>query len=189
MAILSALDRVAKLMTGALLLLGGVLGGAAALAVPTPAQVEAAFLFNFSQFVDWPPAAFADAHSPIVIGVLGNDPFGPALEEVIRGEVVNGRTLAVRRFRDVEEVSGCHILFVSRSEGPRLEQILQALKGRSVLTVSELEGFALAGGVIRFVLTENRIRLRINLEAARAGGLTLSSKLLRPAQIVGPGEG
>jgi len=86
-------------------------------------------------------------------------------------------------------VKDCHILFISRSERPRLEQILAHLQGRSVLTVSDLEDFARQGGVIRFVLVEDKVRLRINLEAAKAAGLTISSKLLRPAQIVTPGEG
>jgi YfiR/HmsC-like len=159
-----------------------------ACAAPTPPELEAVFLFNFSQFVDWPPQAFADANAPIVIGVLGSDPFGATLDEVVRGETVKGRALIVRRFRSIEELTDCQILFVSRSERARLEPILQALKGRSVLTVSDLEDFAQEGGVICFVLVESKIRLRVNLGAARAAGLTLSSKLLRPAQIVSPGK-
>ena len=172
----------------ALFLSWGVLGFTPALAAPTPSQVEAVFLFNFSQFVEWPPKVFPDAQSAMVIGVLGSDPFGSALDEVVRDEVVNGRKLTVRRFRSVEEVADCHILFIGRSEGDRVAEILARLKGRSILTVSELDGFAKQGGVIRFVLVDNKIRLHINLEAARAVGLTISSKLLRPSQIVGPGE-
>jgi YfiR/HmsC-like len=172
-------------ITAAVFLLGCVLGAQPASAAPTPAEVEAVFLFNFSQFVDWPAQAFSDPGSPIVIGVLGDDPFGAALDEVVRGEVVKGRALVVRRFRSIEELTDCHILFISRSERTRIEPILNVLKGRSVLTVSDLEGFAQDGGVICFVLMENKIRLRVNLEAAKAAGLILSSKLLRPAAIVG----
>lgn len=157
-------------------------------AAPTTAQVEAVFLFNFSQFVEWPPQAFPEAGSPIGICVLGSDPFGATLDEVVRGEVVKGRALAVRRFQHIDEVTDCQILFVSRSERERLQPILDKLKGRNILTVSDLEEFAGEGGVIGFVLLDNKIRLRVNLEAAKAAGLTLSSKLLRPAQIVGPGE-
>jgi hypothetical protein len=157
-------------------------------AAPTPAEVEAVFLFNFSQFVDWPPQTFADPNAPIVIGVLGNDPFGVSLDDVVRGEVVKGHPLVVHRSHRVEDLVDCHILFISRSERTRLGSILKALQGRNILTVSDVEGFARAGGVICFVLTENKIRLRVNLEAAKAAGLTLSSKLLRPAQIVSPGE-
>lgn len=157
-------------------------------AAPTTAQVEAVFLFNFSQFVEWPSQAFPQAGSPIVIGVLGSDPFGAMLDEVVRGEVVKGRALTVRRFQHIDDVTDCQILFVSRSERARLQPILDKLKGRNILTVSDLEEFAGEGGVICFVLMDNKIRLRVNLEAAKAAGLTLSSKLLRPAQIVGPGE-
>ena len=188
MGVLTTLPRTLKAFTPALLLLGGLLATRLAFAAATLQQVEAVFLFNFSQFVDWPSQAFADPHSPIGICVLGSDPFGPALEEVTHGEVVNGRALVVRRFSTIEAVSDCHILFVSRSEDARLGQIFTALKGRSVLTVSDLDGFTRSGGVIRFVLVDNKVRLRINLEAAKAAGLTLSSKLLRPAQIVGSGE-
>lgn len=182
-------DRLCAMAVAVVLSLTCLCESSAALAAaPTPAQVEAVFLFNFSQFVDWPPQAFAAANSPIVIGVLGEDPFGGTLDEVVRGEVVNGRALAVRRFQSIEQLLDCQILFISRTERSRLAPILEKLKGRSILTVSDLEGFARYGGMIRFVLMDNKIRLRINLEAAKSAGLTLSSKLLRPAQIVSPGE-
>ena len=163
----------------------GLLLATPALAAPTTSQVEAVFLFNFSQFVDWPAQAFPQPDSPIVIGVLGSDPFDGTLDEVVRGEMVKGRSLVVRRFQHIEQLTDCHILFISRSERPRLEPIVQMLKGRNILTVSDLDEFATQGGVIGFVLTDNKIRLRVNLQAAKEAGLTLSSKLLRPAQIVG----
>lgn len=166
----------------------GILASESARSAPTPAQLEAVFLFNFSQFVEWPSQAFPDARAPIVIGVLGSDPFGATLDEVVRGESVNGRALTVRRFQKAEDVDDCQILFVGRSETARLPEILQRLKGRSILTVGDIDGFGRAGGMIRFVLVENKIRLRINVEAARAAGLTISSKLLRPAQIVTDGQ-
>lgn len=160
-----------------------------AAATPTSAEVEAVLLFNFSQFVDWPPSTFADSNSPIVIGVLGSDPFGVSLDDVVRGEVVKGHPLVVHRSSRVEDLMDCQILFISRSERTRLQSILKTLQGRSILTVSDLEDFARAGGVIRFVLAQNKVRLRVNLQAAKAAGLTLSSKLLRPAQIVTAEEG
>ena len=175
---------VLKLFAGALLLACAVLTARPALAAPTTSEVEAVFLFNFSQFVDWPPQAFPQPDSPIVIGVLGSDPFDGTLDDVVRGEMVKGRPLVVRRFQRVEQFTDCHILFISRSERPRLEPIVQMLKGRSILTVSDLDEFATQGGVIGFVLLDNKIRLRVNLQAAKEAGLTLSSKLLRPAQIV-----
>jgi hypothetical protein len=151
-------------------------------------QVKAVFLYNFAQFVEWPASAFPDSAAPLVICVLGEDPFGPYLDETVRGETVQAHPLAVQRHRRVEDIKGCHILFVSRQELERLPEILDTLKGRPTLTVGDAEGFAKRGGMIRFMTDQNRIRLRINLQAARAANLTLSSKLLRPAQIVRTGE-
>ena len=157
--------------------------------VPDPEyQLKAVFLFNFAQFVEWPASAFPNSQTPLVIGVLGEDPFGPYLDETVRGETVHDRPLVVRRYRSVEEITTCHILFISRREDRRLKGILDSLRGRSVLTVSDADRFATRGGMIRFVTDRNRIRFRINLEAARAASLTLSSKLLRPAEIVPVGE-
>jgi hypothetical protein len=155
---------------------------------PTEYQVKAAFLFNFSQFVDWPAASFADAHSPLIIGVLGSDPFGATLDEIVRGESVGGHPLAVRRYQSLEQLDDCHILFIDRSQESQLDAIVAALQGRSVLTVGDFAGFARHGGVIRFVTVGNKIRLRVNLAAAQEANLTISSKLLRPAQIVEPGQ-
>jgi hypothetical protein len=157
--------------------------------VPDPEyQLKAVFLFNFAQFVDWPASAFPNSQTPLVIGILGQDPFGSYLDETVRGETVHDRPLVVRRYRSVEEITTCHILFISRREGRRLKGILDSLRGRSVLTVSDADHFATHGGMIRFVTDHKRIRFRINLEAARAASLTLSSKLLRPAEIVPAGD-
>ena len=151
-------------------------------------QVKAVFLFNFTQFVEWPADAFAHANTPLVIGVLGEDPFGAYLDETVRGETVNGRPLIVARYRRVQEIGDCQILFISRSETEQLEQILASLVGKPVLTVGDVEGFARRGGMIDLATVSGRIELRINLEAAKAARLTISSKLLRPARVV-PGKG
>lgn len=148
-------------------------------------EVKAVFLFNFAQFVEWPATAFATAQSPIVIGVLGEDPFSRTLDEVIKGEVVKNRALVVERFQRVEDIAACHILFVSASETQRYERILATLRGKATLTVGETEGFATRGGMVRFVSQRNRIGLQVNVGAAKAAGLTISSNLLRPATIVG----
>src|SRR5437867_11960260 len=96
-------------------------------------QVQAVFLFNFAQFVDWPPDAFAAAQAPLIIGVLGDDPFGSFLDETVRGEAVRGRPFKIQRYRRLDEVKNCQILFISRSEAKRLEEILAALKDRPIL--------------------------------------------------------
>jgi hypothetical protein len=161
--------------------------GAPAQAQPSSEyQIKAIFLFNFAQYVDWAPEAFGEAASPLIVGVLGDDPFGAILDEAVRGEKVNNRPLVVQRFRRVEDVQVCHILFVSRSETEGLDRILGSLKGRSTLTVGDADKFAERGGVIQFVTQKNNVRVRINLESAKAAHVTISSKLLRTAEIVSP---
>jgi uncharacterized protein DUF4154 len=149
-------------------------------------EVQAVFLFNFAQFVEWPPEAFSDSQAPLVIGILGKDPFGSFLDETVRGEKVRGRTFRIERYRRVDDVKDSHILFISRSETKRLEGILAALKGKPILTVSNADDFERPGGIIRFILDQSRIRLSVDLEAAQAARLTFSSKLLRSAEIVPP---
>lgn len=173
------------------LLLLAVLGGGAfpgvidAAAAPSEDQVEAVFVFNFAHFVEWPPQSFATPNEPFIIGILGSDPFGAHLDEVVRGEQINGHPLQVQRYRSLADVGRCQILFIDRSENERIDQILAALNGRSILTVSQADGAAEHGVMIQFAVENSRVRLRINVDSARAAGLTISSKLLRPAAIVG----
>jgi len=157
-----------------------------AAAGPTEYQLKAVFLFNFAQFVEWPAGAFRDAGEPLVIGVLGADPFGPYLDDVVRGEQVKGRPLAVKRYRKLEEVDGCQILFVSTEDSARAAT---ALAGHAVLTVSDASRPAQRGAIVQFVDARNRIRLRIDVDSANASGLTISSKLLRSADVVRSGGG
>ena len=148
-------------------------------------QVKAAYLFNFWQFVEWPAQAYDSPSAPFVIGVVGEDPFGNTLDKVIAGESLGGRPLVVRRFRNIEDISACNILFIGRSEAGRLDQTLKAMKGRSVLTVTDITGAERRGAIIVLVNDNNRIRMRINVAAAKASNLVISSKLLRPAEVVG----
>lgn len=170
----------------ALLLIACVLAGAAA--PVSEYQLKAVFLFNFAHFVEWPAASLPQQSAPFVIGVLGKDPFGSYLDDVVRGESVNGHPLAVERYSSIAEIRECQILFIPAAELTHLERILGALKGRSVLTVTDTDGAAPRGVIIGLLRQDNRIRLRIDLEAARANNLTISSKLLRPAEIVGAGS-
>lgn len=186
MALLRACACLSRLWLAWALL---VFAAAPAAAAPAEYQVKAVFLFNFTQFVDWPAESFPGPDAPFVIGVLGKDPFGSQLDEVVRGETVNKRPLVVERYRSVDEIRNCNILFIGSSELRSLSQILTALKGRSILTVSDADAAGERGVMIRLVTESNRIRLRIDVGAARAGNLTISSKLLRPAEIVGGGEG
>jgi hypothetical protein len=158
-------------------------------AVSSEYQIKAVYLFNFAQFVDWPATAFPTPETPLVIGILGKDPFDGSLEEAVRGETVNHRPLVVRRYNRVEDVFDCHVLFISRSETDHLSRIFTALKGRNILTVGEVEGFADQGGMIRFITEKNRVRFKINVGSAKAASLTISSKLLRPAEVIDAGKG
>jgi hypothetical protein len=170
-------------------LMGGTAEVRAAGVASKEYQVKAVFLFNFAQFVEWPPKAFTDAGSPMVIGVLGEDPFGGFLDDTVRNEKVNNRPIVVERYRRLEEIKTCHILFISRSESDRLDKVMGALKGRNTLNVGDSEEFSRQGGMIRFVTEKSKTRLRIDLEAAKAANLTISSKILRPAEIVNRTKG
>lgn len=167
---------------------------AALLAMPAAAgaevaaeyDVKAAFLFNFTKFVDWPPSAFADGRSSLKLCVLGEDPFGRSLQEVA-GEEVGDRKLTVLRAGHLSDPAGCHVLFVSRSERKRLSEILPAVRNDPVLTVGDADGFLEQGGIINFVLEGSKVRFEINQEAADRAGLKISSKLMRLASRVLPG--
>lgn len=153
-------------------------------AAPSEYQVKAVFLFNFSRFIEWPASAFSSAESPFVVGVFGYDPFGVSLDQVVKGETVNGRPLVVRRIRHPGEAADCQILFIHQSEGRKLDALVSALKEKSTLTVSDLPGPAQRGVMIRLITEGGRVRMRINVESARAAQLTINSNLLRSAQIV-----
>ncbi|HLP77957.1 MAG TPA: YfiR family protein, partial [Candidatus Paceibacterota bacterium] len=147
-------------------------------------QLKAVFLFNFAQFTEWPTNAFASTNSPLVIGVLGIDPFGASLDETVRGETVNGRRLVVQRYRRLEEMESCQILFICPSESHHADRILESLKGRTILTVGDMESPAGRDLAIRFAQENNKLRIRVNLQAVGASNLTLSSKLLRAAEVI-----
>jgi len=151
---------------------------------PNEYQVKAAFLFNFIKFVEWPADAFADDNAPLVIGVIGNDPFGSTLDNTVGGKSINGRPLAVRRFSRGQDFKVCHILFVSSSEKNHLAEIIQSLRGTSVLTVGEVAQFNQRGGIINFVLESSKVRFEINAGAAEQSRLKISSKLLVLAKNV-----
>ena len=182
--------RVAWLV--ALTVLGGMAPAASAQpATPAEYQVKAAFLFKLTQFVEWPARAFRDGDSPLVIGILGEDPFGAYLDELVKGEKLGSRPLVVRRFNRVEDITDCQILFISRSETATLEKSLAQLKGRSVLTVGDADTFTQQGGMVRFSIENGKVRLKIsvaNIEADKASGLKPSSTILSPATIVPLGK-
>ena len=147
-------------------------------------EVKAAFLFNFARFVEWPPGAFASPTAPIGVCVLGEDPFGDALNRVVAGKTLGDRSLAVRRGKKVKELGGCEIIFVSSSEHERVPEILQELGKAPVLTVGESADFAAEGGDVQFTLEDNHVRFLVNVDATERAGLKVSSKLLTLAHVV-----
>lgn len=168
---------------GALLLCGG-LARAGEPGISKEYQVKAAFLYNFTKFVEWPPASFADSTSPIVIGVLGENPFGSELARLVKDRKVNGREILVRTFATPGDVAGVHVMFVGALRGRAAEELKQALRATAVLSVGESPEFAASGGIIRFVVEGDKVGFAINQEASDRAGLKLSSQLLKLATAV-----
>jgi hypothetical protein len=151
---------------------------------PTEPQLKAVFVFNFSHFVAWPPESFASPTEPFVIAVLGGDAIAAQLEEAVRDEKLDAHPLVVRRLRMGEEIPACRILYIDRTQGGQLEQILAQVRQHDTLTVSDMEGAAQRGAIIELANEKNRIKLVINTDHAQDAGLTISSNLLRLARIV-----
>jgi hypothetical protein len=143
-------------------------------------EVKAAFLYNFARFIEWPPEV-SDVQP--CIGILGKDPFGPVLDQMVRATSINGRRFVIRRFKTGQEPGDCRILFISSSEQKRLREILQHLWGRPVLTVGDMPGFCESGGMIDFDLADDRVRFEVNVQAAEQARLEVSCKLLAVARI------
>jgi hypothetical protein len=148
---------------------------------PTEYDLKAVFLFHFTQFVSWPEETFARPDEPFAIGILGTDPFGPVLADVIRGESVGAHPLVVRPVRTLEAARRCQILYVAPNGEPLLD--LRQLRDAPVLTVGESDAFYEKGGMVQFVTTRRHLRLKINLAGVRAHELTVSAKLLRVAEV------
>lgn len=161
-------------------------GSASVLSVTREAQLKGVLLYNLPQFVEWPQNAFDAPDSPIVLGILGKDPFGPALDEIIQDELVQGRRIQVERYQTVADVRRCHILFLAGSVQDQGDRVIAELKGKAVLTVAEFDNnFLRNGGMVYFYKNnEGKIRLKVNLRAVKSSGLSMSARLLRVAEVV-----
>ena len=146
-------------------------------------QIKAAMLYRFAQFTEWPDEAF-EGQDVFIIGVLGEDPFGTTLDEMLHGKTVKGRPVVTQRFERAEEACGAHILFINSSELQRLPEIIEVLQDSNVLTVGDEKHFTRRNGIIRLFPVKNKINFEINLEAVARAGIKLSSKLLKLAVIV-----
>lgn len=146
-------------------------------------QVKAALLYNFAKFVEWPDSAFGAAGGDLVYAVVGSDPFGGALS-ALAGKTALGRTVSFRGTITLDEAGTCHVVYVSASEKDRIAQVVDRFKGKSVLTVGDVPGFAERGGVIGFTKDGNRIGFEVNEDAAAQAGLKISPKLLALGKVV-----
>jgi hypothetical protein len=176
-----------RLACGVLLLAGvgiAILQSSYAQQSPTEYQVKAAYLFNFLKFVEWPGDPSSDSHGKWVIGVVGENPFGDELTQVVSGKIVQGHELQVRKFQPNEDLHACQILFISASEKKRLPSLLTSLNGSTVLTVADMENFSGSGGMIQFVMEDGSVRFVINVGATSRARLKVSSKLLSLARAV-----
>jgi hypothetical protein len=147
-------------------------------------QVEAAYLYNFGRFIEWPAKVTPAKTGRFTICVLGEDPFGPILDQTVAGEMIGNQSVAARRISSPQDAADCQILFISSSEANRLNKIIEALGKSAVLTVSDIPQFSQRRGMIQFVLDDNRIRFEVNLTATQHAGLALSSELLKVATTV-----
>ncbi len=146
-------------------------------------SVKAAFIFNFAKFVSWPSWVFENDRSPLVKGIIGNDPFGDSYE-IVSGQTIQKRRVIVSHIENISEASKCHIIFISDSERKNLKDIIKSLRGSHVLTVSDLDGFCQENGMINLIDMNERVGFEINISPAKQAGLTISSQLLKLARKI-----
>jgi len=147
----------------------------------TEYEVKSAFLYNAPKFVDWPAEALS-SHS-FTIGVLGDDPFGSLLDQ-LAGRTIKGKKVVIRRLTSLERASECQLLFIAASEQRRLQAVLGRLRDLPLLTVSDIDGFAFAGGMLELTMDRNRLTFIANNRQAKRQGLKISSQMLKLAREI-----
>jgi hypothetical protein len=146
--------------------------------------VKLAFLYNFTKFVEWPADSFREPDGPLLICIVGHDPFSEILEGELRARNVGGHPVKLRTSKPNEQLRVCQIVFVPATERLQADRIVRSLKGASTLTVGETEGFAALGGIINLTVEANKVHFEVNRLAAERAGLKISSRLLSIATIV-----
>ena len=149
-------------------------------------KLKAAYLFHFLQFAEWPDSVFENEKSPIILAVLGKDPFGKILDETVMSEKIGDHPIIIKRFQSFNQLGFCHVLYISSSEKYTFRNILKHIGVSPVLTISDIDGFSEQGGNISFYLEENKVRFAINMQTLKQADLKVSSKLLRLAKIINP---
>jgi hypothetical protein len=147
-------------------------------------RIKAAFLFNFAQYVEWPPDTFKGANSPLTYCTIGDDPFQGVLDESLNAKAVGTRPLRVQHLKQAENFQGCQILFIGANEKKRITAVLETLKKSPVLVVGESNHFVQQGGTVGFLSEDNTIRFEVNLDVAQRAGLNISATLLSVAKTV-----
>ncbi len=175
---------IALLVAAACSIAGSSQGTAAETPASKEYQIKAAFLYNFTKFVEWLPDSFEGPDTPIVIAVAGKAPCAAELEQAVKDRTVNGRKILVKTAETPAAAKGAHVLFLSASEDSRLEEWLGAVRKAGTLTVGETEPFAKAGGIIRFVLEGDKVRFEINMDSAERAGLKISAQLQKLAKTI-----
>ena len=166
------------------MLLGIVFRSAVLAQISDEYRLKAAFLYNFTKFVEWPPDVFSSPDDPITICVLGNNPFGSALAEAIHQKKVQERTLEFKSVSDPERICECKVLFVNSADRKRFQSVLGSISAHGILTVGENESFARDGGVINLKREGDKVRIQINAAAAKRQDIRISSRLMSLAEIV-----
>jgi hypothetical protein len=151
-------------------------------------ELKAAYLYNFAKFVEWPAGVFSNPTTPLAICVIGDEHMSEVLERVVFGKKLSGRPLETRRPRSQKDFKFCHIMFVGFTDKEHTVEILDALRGSSVLTVGQNQQFLPLGGMINLALDHSTIRLEIAPQASQAAGLKISSRLLAVARTVNSGH-
>lgn len=175
--------RIARTLCG-LLLCAACASHATGAEIAKEYQVKAAFLYNFTKFVEWPDRCYAGPDAPFVIGVLGRNPFGEELEKLVRGRMVAGRAIVAVQLSAIEPATTVHLLFVANGEEKKIEPQMAALRRAGVLTVGESDRFTGLGGVVTFIRREDQVRFEINAGSAGESGLKISAQLLKLATTV-----
>jgi hypothetical protein len=147
-------------------------------------KIKAVLIYKFTKFIEWTPESFSDNQDPLILTIIGNDPFGKIID-ALHGKKVKGRKLLVKRITDIEDIDKSHILFISQSEKERLTEILRTTRELCVLTIGDMKGFSNKGGIINFFMNDKSVGFEINVSAAQDSGLKISSNLLNLAKIAG----
>jgi hypothetical protein len=180
----SAFVAARAALLGVLLFLSSTAGSAVEPPVFKEYELKAAYLFNFAKFVEWPGKKGEDAGAPIVLGILGHDPFGARLDDLVRDRRINGREIVVRRFETPAEARAVHVLFIGKDAHLSPWDALGTIRGNGVLTVGESPSFAAHGGIITFVIDDGRLAFEIDMDEADRAGIGISAQLQKLARTV-----